>query len=80
MEELKSLLHNNVDGDKEGLQDHLLAILHKETEINSLITWIKVNSVAKNVSVDDVIKESIKISEKYWKISKQMSLNGDIFI
>ncbi len=65
MEELKSLLHNNVDGNKEGLQDQIQSILIKETEINSLITWIKVNSVAKNVSVDDVIKESIKISEKY---------------
>ena len=64
MEELKILLHNNVDGDKEGLQDHLLSILHKETEINSLITWIKVNTVAKNVSVSDVVEEAIRISEK----------------
>ncbi len=65
MEELKELLHNNVDGDKEGLQDHLLSVLHKETEINSLITWIKINSVAKNVSSEQVIMEARRISEKY---------------
>ena len=61
MEELKELLHNYVDGDKNGLQDYVLSILHKETEINSLITWIKVNSVAKNVSSEEVIKEAQNI-------------------
>ncbi len=64
MEELEYLLKNNVDGDKSGLQDHVLSILHNEAEINSLITWIKVNSVAKNVSPDDVIKEAKRIREK----------------
>ena len=61
MEELKELLHNYVVGDKNGLQDYVLSILHKETEINSLITWIKVNSVAKNVSSEEVIKEAQNI-------------------
>ncbi len=64
MEELKILLHNNVDGDKNGLQEHIISILDKETEINSLITWIKVNSVGKNVSIEEVIKEAKKIKEK----------------
>jgi len=61
MEELKNLLHNNVDGDKNGLQEQIISILHKETEINSLITWIKVNPVAKNVSSEEVIIEAKKI-------------------
>ena len=64
MEELKDLLKNNVDGDKSGLQDHLLAILHQDIEINSLITWIKINSITKNVSVEQVIKEAKRIREK----------------
>ena len=63
MEELKNLLYNNVDGDKNGLMEQIVSILHKETEINSLITWIKVNSVAKNVSANEVIKESKRIME-----------------
>ena len=62
MEELKELLHNNVDGDKTGLQDLVLSLLDKETQINSLITWIKVNSVVKNVSAENVVKEAKKIS------------------
>jgi len=66
MEELKELLHNNVDGDKNGLQDHILSILDKETEINSLITWIKVNSITNNVSVSD-IEEEIKIIKNVYK-------------
>lgn len=64
MEELKELLHNNVDGDKESLQEQIISILHKETEINSLITWIKVNSIEKNVSSEEVVKEAKKIREK----------------
>lgn len=61
MEELKELLKHNVDGNKSGLQDQVLSILHNEAEINALITWIKVNSVAKNVSSEEVIKEAQNI-------------------
>ncbi len=61
MEELERLLKNNVDGDKSGLQDHVLSILHNEAEINALITWLKVNSVSKNVSVNEILEEIDKI-------------------
>ena len=61
MEELKDLLKNNVDGDKTGLQDHVLSILHNEADINALITWIKVNTIITNVSAEQVIKETYNI-------------------
>jgi hypothetical protein len=64
MEELKYLLKNNVDGDKTGLQDHVLSIFKNEAEVNALITWIKANSISKNVSVEDVLKEVYEIQSK----------------
>ncbi len=64
MEELKDLLKNNVDGDKTGLQDHVLSIFKNEAEVNALITWIKANSISKNVSVEDVLKEVYEIQFK----------------
>ncbi len=63
MEELKNLIKHNVDGDKANLQEEIVSILHNEAEINALITWIKVNSITKNVSSKNVILEAIKIKE-----------------
>ncbi len=63
MEELKYLLKNNVDGDKSGLQDQIVSILHNETEINALITWIKVNTIVKNVNANEVLEEVHCIKE-----------------
>ncbi len=64
MEELKYLLKNNVDGDKSGLQDHVLSILHNEAEINALITWIKVNSITKNINSKELLNEVYEIQKR----------------
>ncbi len=64
MEELKYLLKNNVDGDKTGLQDHVLSIFKNEAEVNALITWIKANSISKNVNAEEVLKEVYEIQSK----------------
>ncbi len=64
MEELKNLLKNNVDGDKSGLQDQIGSIFTNEAEVNALITWIKANSISKNVSAEEVLKEVYEIQSK----------------
>ena len=64
MEELKNLIKNNVDGDKNGLQDHLTSILSNEAELNALVVWIKANSIGENVSAEEVLKEVYEICQK----------------
>ena len=64
MEELKSLLKNNVDGDKSDLQDQIGSIFTNEAEVNALITWIKANSISKNVSAEEVLNEVCEIQLK----------------
>ncbi len=63
MEELKSLLKNNVDGNVSDLQDQIVSVLHNEAEINALITWIKVNSIINRIDAKEVIKEVENISK-----------------
>ncbi len=63
MEELKSLLKNNVDGNVSDLQDQIVSVLHNEAEINALITWVKVNSIINRIDGKEVMKEVENISK-----------------
>ncbi len=70
MDELRFLIKQNVDGDSSNTLKQVKSILDDNIEINSLITWIKINSVARNLKPEEVLNMAIKC--------KRMRLNATI--
>ena len=70
MDELRVLLKQNVEGDASNTLKQVKSILDDNIEINSLITWIKINSVARNLKPEEVLNMAIKF--------KRMHLNAAI--
>ena len=60
MDELRVLLKQNVEGDSSNTLKQVKSILDNNIEINSLITWIKINSVARNLKPEEVLNMAIK--------------------
>ena len=60
MDELRVLIKQNVEGDSSNTLKQVRSILDNNIEINSLITWIKINSVARNLKPEEVLNMAIK--------------------
>ena len=60
MDELRYLIKQNVEGDSSNTLKQVKSILDNNIEINSLITWIKINSVARNLKPEEVLNMAIK--------------------
>ena len=61
MDELKVLIKQNVEGDSNTTLQKVSNILKDNIDINSLITWIKINSVARNLKPDEVLNMASRI-------------------
>ena len=61
MDELRVLIKQNVEGDSNTTLQKVSSILKDNIDINSLITWIKINSVARNLKPDEVLNMASRI-------------------
>ena len=55
MDELHRLIKQNVHGDTQKTYDEISFILNDNLAINSLITWIKINSISRELKPDEVL-------------------------
>ncbi len=65
MDELRVLIKQNVEGDSSNTLKQVKSILDNNIEINSLITWIKINSVARNLKPEEVLSMAIKFKRMH---------------
>ena len=65
MDELRVLIKQNVEGDSSNTLKQVKSILDNNIEINSLITWIKINSVARNLKPEEVLNMAIKFKRMH---------------
>ena len=61
MDELRVLIKQNVEGASNTTLQKVSSILKDNIDINSLITWIKINSVARNLKPDEVLNMASRI-------------------
>ena len=64
MEELNDLIKLNVRGDGNKTYKEISSILDNNVDVNSLITWIKVTAVSRDIKAEEVLKmaKAIKAS------------------
>ena len=55
MDELSNLINENVNGDSEETFSEVSSMLDDNVDVNSLITWIKVTSVSREIDSDEVL-------------------------
>ena len=55
MDELSRLIKQNVHGDTEKTYCEISSILDDNLDINSLITWIKINSISRELKPEEVL-------------------------
>ncbi len=55
MDELSILINENVNGDSEETYNEVSSMLDNNVDVNSLITWIKVTSVSREIDSDEVL-------------------------
>ncbi len=65
MEELNDLIKESVRGDSSKTYKEISAILDNNVEVNSLITWIKVNAVSRDLKAEEVLKMAKAIKESH---------------
>ena len=65
MDELRFLIKQNVEGDSSNTLKQVKSILDDNIEINSLITWIKINSVARSLKPEEVLSMAIKFKRMH---------------
>ena len=65
MDELKVLIKQNVEGDSNSTLQKVSSILDDNIDINSLITWIKINSVTRSLKPEEVLSMANNFKKRH---------------